>query len=186
MEGELSWLIREGEQWVRAERNRHRPRGIAIGGPARQVLTSFFTPETLDLVRVASVTRIENPGFYAAIEERGEPIPIDFRPMAGITFIDTVLLAEDAMARTFQPLISLLTHELIHVVQYSLLGVDAFIDRYVRGWADNGKVYEKIPLERDAIDLQTRFDSALGRPFSMEQAVGATVGSPEMRHAARV
>jgi hypothetical protein len=57
----------------------------------------------------------------------------------------------------------------VHVVQYRILGVAAFVRRYVLGWANNGRRYEAIPLERDAYELQARFESNPGRPFSVER-----------------
>jgi len=89
--------------------------------------------------------------------------------MAGITFVDTILIS-DLYAHD-QPRISLLFHEMVHVVQYGWLGVSEFTSQYVQGWVQNGFVYAEIPLERDADELQKRFDSAPQNPFSVEEIV---------------
>jgi hypothetical protein len=43
--------------------------------------------------------------------------------------------------------------------------VRGFIERYVRGWADNGCAYLTIPLERDAYVLAGAHDSNPTRRF---------------------
>jgi hypothetical protein len=51
---------------------------------------------------------------------------------------------------------SLLFHELVHVVQFRLLGVQRFARLYTRGFLSTGS-YLGIPLERCARDLESRF-----------------------------
>jgi hypothetical protein len=53
---------------------------------------------------------------------------------------------------------SLLFHELVHVVQFHVLGVREFARQYVSGFLDT-RSYSEIPLERSAFDLQFRFDT---------------------------
>lgn len=66
---------------------------------------------------------------------------------------------------------SLLFHELVHVVQYSLLGLDSFVEQYVLGWVQSGGTYEHIPLERLAFDLEGRYTSQAHVFFSVEVEV---------------
>jgi len=100
---------------------------------------------------------------------------MDLATAQGITFDDTVLLSErDGILHG--PRSGLLFHELVHVVQYKLLGVGEFIRRYVTGWAAAGFVYEAIPLERDAFDLQRRFQGAPRRGFPVHDAVARRLG----------
>jgi hypothetical protein len=89
-----------------------------------------------------------------------------------------VVVTTDRQVWTEQNLLSLLGHELVHVAQYSLLGIDAFIDRYVRGWAENGFVYVQIPFERDAYGIQDRIDRQPNSPFSVEELVRDQLGLP--------
>src|SRR5439155_25401493 len=112
-------------------------------------LSPFFEASILDVARVAAVPRIENPPFYRELEAQGITLPLDFTAMEAITFVDTILIAggEGPSAAVKLPL---LFHELVHVVQYVELGKDAFVERYVRGWAEHGQDYYEIPLEQDA------------------------------------
>ena len=98
----------------------------------------------------------------------GEFFDIAFTQMNGITFSDTVVLTQAYS----DPNVSapLLFHECVHVVQYRKLGVDRFVEEYVRGWADNNYDYSSIPLEQEAYALENRFSS--GERFSVEAVVG--------------
>jgi hypothetical protein len=68
---------------------------------------------------------------------------------------------------------SLLFHELVHVVQYRLLGVSAFANLYVRGFLRGGSDHD-IPLECCAFELEHRFVTG-NTAFSVEAEVGAWI-----------
>ena len=92
---------------------------------------------------------------------------MDFSKMHGITFVDTVVFA----TWPGEPSLGIIAHELVHVVQYKLLGLPEFGHRYVQGWAENGREYEAIPLEIEAYKLQAQFENPDRTPFSVEAAV---------------
>ena len=89
--------------------------------------------------------------------------------MSAITFVDTILLAT-TYSMPADDQVPLLFHELVHVVQYTELGVDEFVKRYVRGWASNGFQYSAIPLEIQAYQLEARFRSGVAA-FSVSDEV---------------
>jgi hypothetical protein len=62
----------------------------------------------------------------------------------------------------------LLFHEMVHVVQYALVGIDEFVNRYVRGWLANNQDYFSIPIERQAREYEGRFVSNPTIGFSVE------------------
>lgn len=136
----------------------------------RSELERFFSPGTLERARVKIVPTIQNPDFFSMLRARGIPEPFDFRAFSGITFIDTILLSQSQMPPQ-SLLASLLFHELVHVVQYEVLGLEEFIEQYVRGWARQGMRYESIPLEHDARDLQTRYEREPFAAFSVRANV---------------
>ena len=65
-----------------------------------------------------------------------------------------------------------LFHELVHVVQYSQLGLHEFAAKYVTRFLTGGS-YEAIPLEMNAYELDARFASAPLNGFSVETEVQA-------------
>jgi hypothetical protein len=145
----LSFLIDNARLWGRAQRDLYRSSARLSSQEERSALSGFFDLEILDKARVITVAVIGNPSFYSDLEQMGLSVPLNFTTTTGITYHDTILVSQ---ARFPLPShwTSLLFHELVHAVQYDLLGVDEFMDHYVRGWAQKGFNYYWIPLERDA------------------------------------
>lgn len=164
----LAWLEGQARDWILAQRAEHRPRAEPILAAACPVLEPFFGPEVLDRARCRAVPRIDDPPFLTEAGALGVPQTIDFPQMAGITFQDTILLSQ---AQPVTNPIGLLFHELVHVVQYDVLGVDEFAWRYVRGFAAAGFDYYAIPLERAAYECQARFEADPRAPFSVHDEV---------------
>jgi hypothetical protein len=157
LESLIAFLTPKARTWIVQQRDLHRPAGTPLSGPVLDVVTPFFTGATLGRARFRLVESIENPPFYAELAEIAPSIElIDFRQMAGITFDDTILMRASSTSEIDAR--SLIFHELVHVAQYEQLGVADFAKRYLRGWAENQLQYEAIPLERDAYELQQRFE----------------------------
>jgi hypothetical protein len=165
----VAFLIQNGRKWIIDQCEFHHPHSVPLAGREIEILKMFYREATIERTRIRHVPRIENPPFYTELARVGISIPLDFSQMAGITFVDTILIS-DLYAHA-QPRISLLFHEMVHVVQYGWLGVAEFTSQYVQGWAQNEFVYAAIPLEREAYDLQERFDSAPQDTFSVEEIV---------------
>jgi hypothetical protein len=142
----------------------------------RGAVAPYFDAVTLERARIRLVPLIQNPPFYDALVANAGPVPlIDFRDMAGITFDDTILVSAQHISGVDAT--SLIFHELVHVAQYATLGVAEFAARYVRGWVENGMQYAVIPLERDAYELQDRFDRRES-PFSVEAEIARLLAAP--------
>jgi hypothetical protein len=60
-----------------------------------------------------------------------------------------------------------LVHEMVHSVQYRLLGVPGFAFNYIRGFLASG--YESGPLEQIAMELSQKFGK--GEVFNVEHEV---------------
>lgn len=174
MQGLLEFLMENGKIWVVSQREASRGIAIPLSQAEKEVLQPHFGCETLDSVRVLRVPQINNPDFYSILEQAGQQVPLDFREMAGITFIDTILVAEPKVSAT--EWISLLFHECVHVCQYQLLGVELFVEQYLNGWARGGFDYYNIPLEQQAYQLQSEFDAATGVSLDVELSVRRTWG----------
>jgi hypothetical protein len=163
----VAFLTPRARAWIIQQREMHRPAAAPLMGLLYGAVAPFYMSETLERARFRLVERIENPPFYAELTAIAPDIPlIDFREMAGITFDDTVLLSRSS---PHTDVTSLVFHELVHVTQYGKLGISDFASRYVRGWAENNMQYLAIPLERDAFELQERFEQHVA--FSVEGAV---------------
>ena len=119
--------------WVQTQRDTHRPHARPLDDREAGDLLRFFDQRIIELARIRVVPRLENPPFYSSPEARGMPT-IDFSQFLGIALIDTILIAEERIEPGPMPL-SLIFHELVHVAQYDVVGVEEFIGRYVRGWS---------------------------------------------------
>ncbi|MFT3831332.1 MAG: hypothetical protein QM691_16670 [Opitutaceae bacterium] len=125
---------------------RRRPRYFS-----RELLTAKAV--LVDRVPVPPLTALGVPGFG------------DFESMqaAGITYLDTFFVDRRYAADE-----SLHFHEMIHVVQWQMLGPKGFIAAYADGLARFG--YRDSPLEVMAYDLQARFETE-SAPFAAERLV---------------
>jgi len=108
---------------------------------------------------------IANPPFYGALEEAGIGIPLDFRGMTGITFIDTVLISQVAPVPEGEWL-PLLFHELVHVLRYQELGLEKFVRVYVMGWAAAcGRALARHPVGARCVRTRRKVPVSAGAAF---------------------
>lgn len=130
----------------------------SIGFPR---LPGFYRPETLSSAKVVAVQNIPVPPLSAMGLSRFA----DFErmPMAGITYLDTFFIRPEWAGRE-----SLYFHELVHIVQWRILGPERFLWAYADGLERFG--YRDSPLEVVAYDLQERFDAGV-KPFDVEAEV---------------
>ncbi len=148
------WLVARGAAWVRRRRRAHRPFAQPLAADLRRAFEPYFEPATLEATRVHRVPRIDPP-WPVAVAGRLRPLSLDFGHVWGITYIDTVVMATDVLDET--RLEECLFHECVHVAQYRLHGLNGFIERYGREWAEAGWRYRGIDLEREAYSLQRRY-----------------------------
>jgi hypothetical protein len=92
---------------------------------------------------------------------RAERIAIPELEIAEAVTLDQVIVASQRLSRPT------LVHEQIHVVQYSLLGVDRFAQRYFQEYVTCG--YDTMPLEVMAVDLTRRIEA--GEIFDVTDSV---------------
>ena len=165
-ENVITFLIDNATIWAESQRDRYRSTGRKLEDNEKDEFKRFFGPETLDKIRIKMVPIIENPDFYSTLNKKGIPEPMDLTTAAGITYIDTVLISERYLTNQSQWL-PLIFHELVHIVQYEVLGVQKFMEQYVFGWANHGFSYASIPLENDAFDLAAKYESNTSHGFSV-------------------
>lgn len=167
----LSFLVNNAGDWISLQREVHRPHAGSIPALHLMEFSGLFEPATLETARIRRVPIIENPTFYAQLGQ----VLLDFRVMAGITYGDTILISDGRIPGEMP--VSLVFHELVHVIQYAVLGIEEFARQYVVGWAENGFDYLKIPLEVHAYELQARFECDALSGVSVEEEVRTLLGA---------
>ena len=119
-------------------------------------MAPYFPAVDLERVRFRNIypARVANPAFYAGLQAVGFTCLPDFGCRKAVTF-DHVIVTHEP----FTPV--LLFHELVHVVQYRLLGVEGFARAYVQALLA-GDSLGSTPLEACARSLEERFVSGSG------------------------
>jgi hypothetical protein len=124
-------------------------------------LPLYFSQELLETAKVVAVDRVPVPPLSAiglsqfAEFERGD--------YDGITYLDTFFLKHTRAGDE-----ELHFHELIHIVQWRLLGPERFLAAYAAGLEAFG--YRNSPLECMAYDAQSAFSQSTGA-FDAERMV---------------
>jgi hypothetical protein len=158
---QIAWFSHEVASYIHSQRAYYYDRGKPLAfGPT---WAGYFQQADLERLRVLEPgqERVANPPFYVDLEKLGfEGLP-NFSAMAAITFDDVVVFHDPLTPQ-------LIFHELVHVTQYRLLGIEEFARLYVRGYLQGG--YEGTPLERCAYDLDGRFIMG-GRAFDVEAEI---------------
>jgi hypothetical protein len=171
---QVEWIASQVAAYIMEQRQKYAPLATPLTSAEKQRLTAFFPDPVLDAARIRRLEkdgRVENPVFYKELERWGFPARIlpDFRDMAAVTFVDTIV-AHDAMSQRT------LFHELVHVVQFRKLGLETFSADYVSGFVSGGG-YDGIPLERNAYELEARFAADRARPFDVATEVQSWIES---------
>ena len=147
-------------QYIAAQREHYVGRAVPLS--FSELWSRFFSRADLERIRAVqagasdpmavakgtAIGRVPNPPFYAELEKLGFTGLPNFATMPAITFDDVVVFHEPLTPQ-------LIFHELVHVVQYRLLGVGEFARLYVRGYLRGG--YAGTPLEVCAYELDGRF-----------------------------
>ena len=124
-------------------------------------LPYYFSSELLDSASVVSADHLPVPPLSAlGLREFAD---FENQPISGITYLDTYFLQRRAATEE-----SLHFHELVHVVQWKVLGPQDFLLLYAAGLAQYG--YKDCPLEAMAYGHQGRFDTG-HPPYSVEAEV---------------
>jgi hypothetical protein len=172
------FLVRLGGTWVRSQEQHFHARGRGLTPEELEALQRFHQEATLAAVRIYRLDRAEHFDWSLFPARLGPVIPFDWSRMIGITFGHTVVTSPAAPS-SGPNWLRLLFHELVHVVQYDLIGVDDFVNRYVSGWVGAGFHYTDIPLEQGARVLDARFVADPTRGFSVRDEVKRQLANAE-------
>ena len=155
----VSWMT---ARYIAYHRRRLAPKATSIPQEVRTFLQDYFSPAVLTESRSVQATMPE-PMLYPLVGLFGIKGLLEMSSIGAITLVDVVAYpGELDRARLF--------HELVHVVQYRVLGLRRFAQLYVKGFLE-GRGYEGIPLERQAYELGARFERRPEEIFSVEEDV---------------
>jgi len=139
----------------------HRHNGIPVSSLGFDRLPTYFPLPILDSAQIVAISPVPVP----PVEQfhLREFLPLTTASLAGITYRDVIFVQEGMVTE------SLCFHELVHVVQWTALGVDAFLLCYGFGFLDHG--YAGAPMEAIAYEKQRHFDDWMPMPALVETVV---------------
>lgn len=155
----ITWLT---ARYIAHHRARLAPGSEPIKSDLQTQLREFFPSAILEDARTVRAA-LPDPMFYPLVRILGIRGLLEMSSIGAITLIDVIAYPDELDRST-------LFHELVHVVQYRVLGLRRFAELYVKGFLGGGG-YEGIPLERQAYDLEERFSRNPKNLFSVEQDV---------------
>lgn len=139
-----------GPLWMALARREAQHGTVVDLGPHVERFGLYFDEALLAGVEVRAVDRVRLPGSWLVRRAAVNP--------AGLCLGRVVVLAAELIgSERFE---SVLFHELVHAVQMRRMGTARFCGSYLAGWRAAGRSYFGIPLEREAFELQGRFQDA--------------------------
>ena len=148
-------------EWIRQTLFSHAVKAQTVDSVGFKRLPFYFSPELLNTTKFVVVDSVPVPPLSAmglwqfADFERGD--------WDGITYMDTFFVRPSCASYE-----SIYFHELIHVLQWRLLGPERFLAAYADGLETLG--YEKSPLEVMAYNAANMFVAAT-QPFDARKLV---------------
>lgn len=160
--GQLAGMV---EDFILKSRKKYAERAIPLRPEQRATMEPFFPAEVLEQTRLLVLRdeRVQDPPFYGMARMMGIKNLPSFGDTTAVTFMD-VIVSHQAFTG------DLLFHELVHAVQYAVLGTKEFASRYVNGFLTGGG-YAEIPLEKNAYELEQRYSANRTLTFSVADEV---------------
>ena len=146
--------------WIQNTLAQHATAAKPVASLGFRHLPQYYDAELLASSRAVVVARVPMP----PLSTMGLSRFSDFEQMdaGGITYLNTYFVRADHAADE-----SLHFHELVHVIQWRLLGPEKFLVAYADGLERFG--YRNSPLEEMAYNLQRRFERE-AQPFNVQAA----------------
>jgi hypothetical protein len=147
---QLQQALPDVRRWINHYVETHAHLAVPVAELDFSRLSHYFDQTCLKNSKSVKVDRVQVP----PLSKMGLPYFTDFEETSfiGITYMDTFFLAPPAHNCE-----STHFHELIHVIQWDVLGPDLFLMVYAAGLLAHG--YENSPLERMAYELQRVFEA---------------------------
>ena len=164
-EARVAETVSQVRAYYRQERDTYFRASDPLAQEWRTAVQAYFSKTLLESVRtvVLKGARIPPPPFYSEAVALSVGNFPDFVHLASVTYLDIIVFHDEIRVRT-------LFHGLVHAAQMAFLGLDRYVDLYVRGFAKS-RSWLAIPLEAQAYQLDTRFAMSPTSVFSVEEEI---------------
>jgi hypothetical protein len=144
----LQRALPQASQWIDQLLVDHAPTAAPVSGLGFVRLAAWFPASLLAGTKTVLVSKVPFPPVSAYGLPEFEAMAR--MPMAGITFRGMYFVHKSCNLESVH------FHELVHIIQWRVLGFDEFLLTYGAGVLQHG--YAGSPLEAMAFELQTQFD----------------------------
>jgi hypothetical protein len=170
---ELAGLIGEAVAWMQEQRDKYHSLSNPLPEAVKVNLRPFFPGDLLDRLRIKDVSKsgevIPYPPFYERVRAGGARVVPDAAHMTAIPFIDVALFNR-------QPTLRTIFHTLVHVTQFSVVGLERVMTGYFKALNESG-LWMVVPYEEQAYNLDARYTKDPAEAFSVEAEVRAWLRS---------
>jgi hypothetical protein len=164
---ELTGLVAEAVAWLQQQRDKYHPLSTPLSEPVKGKLRPFFPANSLEGLRIRDLSQtaesIPYPPFYERVRAGGARVVPDAAHMTAIPFIDVALFNR-------QPTLRTVFHTLVHVTQFSILGLERVMKGYFHTLNESG-LWMVVPFEEQAYKLDARFTKDPNTHFSVEAEI---------------
>ena len=164
---ELAALVAEAAAWMQQEREKYRASAIPLTPDQTAALRPFFPSEIVSSLRILDISQtgetIPYPPFYERVRAGGSRVVPDAAHMTAMPFIDVAVFNREPTLRT-------LFHNLVHVAQFSALGVEAVMESYFHVLNESG-LWMVAPVEEQAYQLDGRYTKDPTDVFSVADEI---------------
>jgi len=166
-EQEIQGLVAQAAEFAKSQNDRFMGRAQALQESQKVAVRGFFSEEVLEHVRLIVLENesVVNPDFLAELRARGFEFLFDMNHLNAMPFGDVVVYHETINKR-------LLFHGLVHFVQQRVIGLDRWLEMYVRALLKTG-LHVTIPFEVHAYELDGRYALSPAVAFPVEDEVRA-------------
>ena len=166
-EEEIRGVIAQAVDFARAQNERFALRAQPLLESQKAIVRGFFEEELLEEARLIVLENesVMNPEFLTELRARGYQFLFDMSHLNAMPFGDVVVYHETINKR-------LLFHGLVHLAQQRVLGLQKWLEMYVRALLKTG-LHVTIPIEVHAYELDGRFALSPAVAFSVEDEVRA-------------
>ena len=166
-EAELAGLVAEAVAWIQQQRDRHHANSDPLSEAVKVKLRPFFPAEILGRLRIKHVSltgeTIPYPPFYERVRAGGSRVVPDAAHMTAMPFMDVALFNREPTLRTT-------FHTLVHVTQFSIVGLERVMAGYLRALNESG-LWMVAPYEEQAYRMDARYTKDHADEFSVEAEV---------------
>jgi hypothetical protein len=162
---EVDRLVREFAAYIQQQRNSFFPHSLPLSARHQQPINGFFSSSLLENVRLVQLQGQRIPVPAVSLRDQISPyvdMP-DIAHMNSFTFRDVLVFQDPVTDRR-------LFHALVHAAQFARLGLEPYLQLYIRAFLKTGK-YHAVPLEVQAFRMDTRFSEAPSARFNVEDEI---------------